>query len=186
MKHPECIKGKRKEGGAFPVLSRSYFCLLRNRKGGALIYIMIAVALLAALTMTFLQPSGQSSTTQNSFRLATQLNSQARVIRSAIQDCVLRFPQGDAAITQVGYHHPYPLKPNSTEFDTPAPDHGVQYLKCPGTGSGTDVDDQQNIFGGTMSSFLPPAPPLMNENGWVYQNGTGTHNGETYDGVYFR
>lgn len=166
------------------------FSLLRffvsSRKGGALVYIMIAIALLAALTMAFIQPGGQGAGTQNAFKLATELNSQARVIRSGIQDCILRFPAGDDAITQVGYHHPYPLRPDSSEFDTPAPDAGVQYIKCPGTGSGTDVDDQQNIFGGVLSSFLPPAPSIMNEAGWVYNNGTGTQHGETYDGVYFR
>lgn len=171
------------EGGKVISLLRFF---ARSRKGGALIYIMIAIALLAALTIAFIQPGGQGARTQNAFQLATELHSQARVIRSALQDCILRFPQGDAAITQTGYHHPYPLRPDAAEFTTPAPNAGVQYLKCPGTGSGTDVDDEENIFGGTMSGFLPPAPSIMNDAGWVYNNGTGTLNGETYDGVYFR
>lgn len=173
------------EGGKGISLLRFF---VGDRSGGALVYIMIAIALLTALTMVFIQPGGQGASTQNAFRLATELNSQARVIRSAIQDCILRYPAGDDAIpsSTPGYHHPYPLRGDSTLFDTPAPDAGVQYLKCPGTGSGTDVDDQQNIFGGVLSSFLPPAPSVMSATGWVYQNGAGTQHGETYDGVYFR
>ena len=68
-----------------------------SEKGGALIYILIAIALLAALTTTFIQPGGQSSRTQNAFKLASELTSQSRVIRSGIQDCILRYPQGDDA-----------------------------------------------------------------------------------------
>lgn len=171
------------EGGREVSLLRFF---VADRSGGALVYIMIAIALLSALTMTFIQPSGQGAGTQNAFRLATELNSQARFIRSAIQDCILRFPAGDSSITQVGYHHPYPLVPVSTEFDEPAPTYGVQYLKCPGTGSGTDVDDQKKIFGGVLSSFLPPPPAIFGDREWVYNNGTGTNNGEIWDGVYFR
>ena len=86
-----------------------------SQKGGALLYILIAIALLAALTTTFIQPSGQSSRTQNTFKLATQLNSQARVIRSAIQDCILRYPEGDNAIAEANYIDPYPLNPASAD-----------------------------------------------------------------------
>lgn len=171
------------EGGKEISLLR-FFML--NRRGGALVYIMIAIALLAALTMAFIQPSGQSTSTQNSFKLATELNSQARLIRSAIQDCILRFPKGDPSITATNYFHPYPLQPNSPQFDDRADYAGVQYLKCPGTGSGTDVDDQERIFGGTLSTFLPPPPAFVNARGWVYANGTGANQGETYEGVYFR
>jgi len=174
--------GKKEEGKDISLLPFFMNC----RSGGALVYIMIAIALLTALTMAFVRPGGQGASTQNAFRLAMELNSQARIIRSAIQDCILRFPAGDAAITQDEYYHPYPLGPDSPQFSTPTPNAGVQYLKCPGTGSGDSVDDEQPIFGGVFQSFLPPAPKIMNPEGWVYANGTVTAHGETRKGVYFR
>jgi len=164
------------------------FIKASSQKGGALIYILIAVALLAALTTTFIQPGGQSSRTQNSFKLATLLNSQARVVRSAIQDCVLRFPEGNSAIAETGYFDPYPLNPDSTDATYTAYDvtnKNVSELRCPGSSF-----DQ--IFSGTgqFSSYLPSPPDLMDQ--WTYFNGgkgTGNEvaiNGLDVDGVFFQ
>jgi hypothetical protein len=148
----------------------------RSEKGGALIYILIAIALLAALTTTFMGGGGQQSRTQNAFKLASELNSQARVIRSAIQDCVLRFPGGDEDIAEAGYFAPYPLTPTSTQFTSPATDRNVSRLGCPGTSAATGAnpgssDDHIALFGGggQFASFLPPTPDLMEE--WQYFNG---------------
>jgi hypothetical protein len=140
------------------------------QKGGALIYILIAIALLAALTTTFVQPGGQSSRTQNSFQLASTINSQSRVIRSAIQDCILRYPQGNSAITETGYVAPYPLNPNSNDATYAAFDNGdpgtlvVSDLRCPGANYG-------QLFGGSgqFTTFLSPPPDLMEP--WTYFNG---------------
>jgi len=162
-----------------------------SQRGGALIYILIAIALLAALTSTFLDGGGQSARTQNAFKTATVLNSQARVIRSAIQDCVLRFPEGDSAITETGYIDPYPLNPTSEDAVYTAFDNGdpgtyvVSDLRCPGSSF-----DQ--LFSGTgeFSSYLPSPPDLM--EAWTYFNGNiaasaGAPNyNEAFNGVYFQ
>ena len=160
------------------------------QKGGALIYILIAVALLAALTSTMIGDGGQSSRTQNSFRLGQELNSQSRVIRSAIQDCVLRFTKGDAAdIAEADYNNPYPLNPSSTEFTSPAADDKVSRLQCPGTSAtsgATGNDDYHDLFGGSgeFAGYLPPKPDLMDD--WTYFNGDATVHGVRLDGVYFQ
>lgn len=160
-----------------------------SQKGGALIYILIAIALLAALTSTFLNDGGQSSRTQNAFKTATVLNSQARLVRSAIQDCVLRFPEGDSAIAETGYIDPYPLNPDSsdavyTEFDVT--NKNVSELRCPAASY-----DQLFSGAGEFSSYLPPSPDLMEP--WTYFNGSiaasGTvapNYGMAFDGVYFQ
>ena len=153
------------------------------QKGGALIYILIAIALLAALTSTFVGGGGQSSRTQNAFKLAQELNSQIRVIRSAIQDCVLRYPQGEDTIAESDYNDPYPLNPNSndtayTAFDTGNPGtRNVEDLRCPGSSF-----DQIFSGSGEFSSYLPSPPDLMDS--WTYFNGQETVHGLTMDGVY--
>ena len=163
------------------------------QKGGALIYILIAIALLAALTVSFTQDGGQSSRTQNSFKLASTLTSQSRLVRSAIQDCILRFPEGDGAdISEVGYIDPYPLNPASTEFTTSATNNNVSGLACPGTGvSGNgDVDDHTALFSGSgeFSSYLPSPPDLMED--WTYFNGNATGGSQIYgmdfNGIFFQ
>ena len=165
-------------------------------KGGALLYILIAIGLLAALTTTFIQPSGQSTRTQNAFKLSSELNSQSRVIRSGIQDCILRFPQGDGSdIAEVGYIDPYPLNPTSTEFTSPATTDAVSALGCPGTSeinspAANANDDYAAIFGGSgvFSTFLPPAPTLMEP--WTYFNGNATGPsqifGMDFEGVFYQ
>lgn len=152
----------------------------RSEKGGALIYILIAIALMAALTGTFLKSDGQSSSTQNAFKIATELNSQARVIRSAIQDCILRYPQGDDVIAEANYNDPYPLDPDSADaqYSTyQVANKNVSELRCPGAA-------YEKLFGGTLSGFLPPAPGLMED--WTYFNGQATIDGVVHDGVYFQ
>lgn len=158
-----------------------------SQKGGALIYILIAVALLAALTSTLIGGGGQSSRTQNAFKLAQELNSQSRIIRSGIQDCVLRFAKGDGDdISEADYNNPYPLNPTSTEFTTASANDYVQYLQCPGTSESTGNDDYRDIFGGSgeFSGYLPAKPDLMND--WTYFNGDATVHGLRLDGVYFQ
>lgn len=160
-----------------------------SQRGGALIYILIAIALLAALTSTFIQPGGQSSRTQNAFKTATMINSQSRLLRSAMQDCVLRFPQGDNTITEVGYIDPYPLNPSSSDavygaYDTPGSNLASD-LRCPGA-------TYTQIFsgGGEFSSFLPTPPDLMEP--WTYFNGNiaaaagAPGYNEAFNGVFYQ
>lgn len=151
-----------------------------SRKGGALIYILIAIALLAALTGTFLKSDGQSTRTQNSFKLATELNSQSRVVRSAVQDCILRYSRGDDAINEAGYIDPYPLNPDSDDAQYASykiANRYVEELRCPGAG-------YDKLFGGSLSGFLPTPPALMDK--WSYFNGSETMHGVMFNGVFFQ
>lgn len=145
--------------------------------GSALVYILIAIALLAALTVTFMEPSSQQTTSQNTFNTAADLNSQVNAIRSAVQECVLTYPAGDSALVGTT-NTPYPINPSSTYF-TPAPKSGaaandqVRYIFCPGNPGNSN--DHAEIFSGMSGKFMPPAPNLFDE--WVYYNGV--------DGVFF-
>ncbi|HRC26074.1 MAG TPA: hypothetical protein PKX87_01435, partial [Alphaproteobacteria bacterium] len=68
---------------------------LSRQKGSALVYILIAIALLAALTVTFMEPSSQQTTSQNAYKLASDIKAQADFITSSVQECVLSWRGGD-------------------------------------------------------------------------------------------
>lgn len=156
---------------------------VRSEKGSALVYILIAIALLAALTLTFMEPSSQQTQSQGTFKVVSEISSQADFIRSAVQECVLMYPGGDATIdnggagTDPGADHRYPINPNSSHFSTAtlgaSGDRLVKNIRCPGN-PGDDVNHVK-IFSASSGKFLPPAPPLF-EN-WQWYNGT--------DGVFF-
>lgn len=145
----------------------------QNEQGSALVYILIAIALLAALTVSFMQPSGNQTQSQNVFRTVSELQSQADFIRAAVQECVLSYPGGDATIargptgTDPGADHRYPLKPNSTHLVSPAGDREVRHLRCPGNPG--DNNNHTPIFGGATGKFLPPPPALF--DAWQWYNG---------------
>ena len=153
--------------------------------GSALIYILIAIALLAALTASFMQPSSQQTSSQNTFKTAAAMQGQVDIIRSAIQECVLSYPQGDLTIdtsgsgTDEGANRRYPIKPNSTHYTGadigPAGGRLVSDIRCPGDQDGADANDHDKIFGGASGKFLAPPPDLFED--WQYYNGT--------DGIYF-
>lgn len=152
-----------------------------SETGSALVYILIAIALLAALTASFMKPSSQQTTAQGSYNAITELNSQIELIRSSIQECVLTYPGGDRGPNgndglQGTTNTPYPINPSSTYLTSPATPVGndeVQFLRCPGNPG--DSTDHADIFGGASGKFLPP-PPNLFEN-WEYYNGV--------DGVFF-
>jgi type II secretory pathway pseudopilin PulG len=154
-----------------------------HERGSALIYILIAIALLAALTIAFMSSSGQQTQSQNSFKVVSEIQSQVEFIRSSVQECVLSHPGGDINIdnsnagTDYGADRQYPIKPNSTYFtgSTIPPTSGrlVHDLRCPGNPG--DNKDEVQIFGGTSGKFLPPAPGMFND--WQWYNGI--------DGVFF-
>ncbi len=147
--------------------------------GSALVYILIAIALLAALTVTFMEPSSQQTSSQNSFKTVTAIKSQIDSIRTAIQECVLSYPQGDNSIdnggagTDPGARKYYPIKPNSTHFSSatigPTAGRLVQDIRCPGN-PGSGDENHVKIFGGVSGKFLPPPPALFDD--WEYYNGT--------------
>ncbi len=154
-----------------------------RQSGSALIYILIAIALLAALTIAFMGSSNQQTQSQNSFKLVSELQSQIEFIRSSVQECVLTHPKGDITIdrtgggTDPGADHRYPIKPNSTHFNgaTILPTAGrlVKDLRCPGNPG--DSKEHALLFGGASAKYMPPAPPLFNP--WQWYNGD--------DGVFF-
>ncbi len=168
----------------------------KYERGSALVYILIAIALLAALTITFMEPSSQQTSTQNTFKTLSEVESQANVIRAALQECVLSYPKGDrcikdavpleahctnAAGTDPGARRNYPINPDSTFYTNATPDrsgdHQVRHLRCPGNnpGENNDHDNHELIFTGAEGKFLPPPPELFGE--WEYYNGG--------DGIFF-
>lgn len=168
----------------------------KHEKGSALVYILIAIALLAALTVTFMEPSSQQTSTQNTFKTLSEVESQANVIRAALQECVLSYPRGDrcikdavpleahcvpAAGTDPGARRNYPINPDSVFYAGATPDQAgnreVRNLRCPGNNPGENANhaDHELIFAGGEGKFLPPPPELFGE--WEYYNGV--------DGIFF-
>lgn len=144
-----------------------------NQRGSALVYILIAIALLAALTSSFMKPSSQQTTSQSTFNTVTELNSQANFIRSAVQECVLTYPAGEDGLVGTT-NTPYPINPSSTHLLTPALNDQARHIRCPGNPGGSSNDHSQ-IFSGASGKFMPPSPNLFEE--WEYFNGS--------DGVFF-
>lgn len=163
----------------------------QGERGSALIYILIAIALLAALTVSFMQPSSQQGQSQGSFKLVSELQSQIEFIRTSVQECVLSHPGGDINIPNgiggedEGADRRYPIKPNSLYYSsasfTPASNRNVSELRCPGN-PGDNVEHAK-IFGGKSGKFLPPAPDLFNNNTVSGMNGWQWYNGA--DGVFY-
>lgn len=168
----------------------------KSERGSALIYILIAIALLAALTITFMEPSSQQTQSQNTFKTVSELQSQIDYITSNVQECVVNYPKGDATVdngvagTDPGARRRYPLHPDSTHLPagSRAANKNVEHIRCPGVTSednwrnnagvaqntGND-NDHPKVFGGSSGKFMPPAPDLFGE--WQWYNGD--------DGVFF-
>jgi len=157
-----------------------------SEDGSALVYILIAVALLAALTFTFMEPSSQQTSSQSTLKTITGVSSQINQIRSSIQECVLSFPKGDNTISTMGgspddpgARKNYPINPDSDHYATATPgksgDRLVRNIRCPGDVGGANVEDHNKIFVGSSGKYLPPASAFFND--WQYYNGT--------DGIFF-
>jgi hypothetical protein len=170
-----------------------------SQRGSALVYILIAIALLAALTVSFMEPSGQQTQSQNTFKLTSELESQIEFIRTNVQECVVLHSGGDSGIdhtlagTDPGANRAFPIDPRSARLTTPstATSALVRELGCPGN-PGDDpvpcVADptvspcpqdptavHEPIFSGSSGKFMPPPPALFGE--WQWYNGV--------DGVFF-
>jgi hypothetical protein len=151
------------------------------QKGSALIYILIAIALLALLTVTFMEPSGQQTQSQNSFKSIADLESQIEFIRSSVQECTLLYPAGDITIdntgsgTDEGAIKNYPIKPNSTHLllASRAANRNVEFLRCPGNPG--DSNAHVAMFSGNTGKYLAQPPALF--GAWQWYNGV--------DGVFF-
>jgi hypothetical protein len=149
-----------------------------SERGSALIYILIAIALMGALTMTFMEPSSQQTTSQSGFRTVTEITGQVDAIRTAIQECALSYPKGDRTVdvtasgTDPYARRNFPLAPDSAHFNgaaiPDASDRYVRHVRCPGNPIGA-VNNHSPIFAGVGGKFLPPPPELFGE--WEYYNG---------------
>lgn len=146
---------------------------MAREKGSALVYILIAIALLAALTASFMQPASQQTSSQNIVKTVSDIRSQSELIRSAIQECILIYPQGDRA--QVHANSPYPLSPTDAYLTDEDATNLVRYIRCPGDAINATYADHNYIFGASSGKFLQPPPDLFEE--WEYYSGT--------DGVFF-
>jgi hypothetical protein len=153
-----------------------------RQRGSALVYILIAIALLAALTATFMDSSSQQTSSQNTFNIVSDLNSQINFIRSSIQECILTFPSGDTTMpvdpvgTNIGRFptRPYPLIPTNNYLASPATGSSLaRDVRCPGNPGNSN--NHTRIFGGSSGKFMPPPPALFGD--WFYHNDT--------DGVFF-
>ena len=155
----------------------------KSESGSALVYILIAIALLAALTVTFMEPSSQQTSSQSGFRTATAVQGQVDVIRSAVQECVLRYRNGDQSINATpggsdpGAHKEFPINPNSSHLPAGlrSGNRNVSGIRCPGNTAGGGVTEHQLVFGGNTGKFMPAPPDLFLD--WQWYNGT--------DGVFF-
>ena len=158
---------------------------MHTQSGSAFVYILIAIALLAALTVTTMQSSSQSSQTQNATKVVSQLNSQIGFIQSAVQECVISHPGGAAGYNTGdnsnngsgtwGANAPYPVNPNAAPLMSNDTDRKVKNIRCPGDHPSSDSNDHADIFGGSSGRFLPPAPDLFKD--WKWYNGK--------EGVFF-
>ena len=159
-----------------------------NESGSALVYILIAIALLAALTFSFMEPSSQQTSSQNTFKTVAALQGQIDQIRSSIQECFLSYPRGDNTIDTTasgddeGARTNYPIRPDSGHFGgSPASviastaGRLVRDMRCPGQTNGPNPNDHALMFGGNSGKFMGPAPDLFED--WQYYNGI--------DGVFF-
>lgn len=155
-----------------------------NERGSALVYILIAIALLAALTVSFMDNSSNQTSSQNVFKTVSELQTQIDYIRSAAQECVLLYSGGDINIPNTageddaGASKFYPIRPDSSYYAASSigPTVGsrlVRDIRCPGHPG--DHVDHQPIFGGSSGKFLPPPPAIFND--WQWYNGA--------DGVFF-
>ena len=151
-----------------------------SRSGSALVYILIAIALLGVLTVSLMEPASQQSQAQNSTNTVSEISSQVTLISSAIQECVLTYPNQDPTLaTPPQQNPPYPINPKDTYLSvtTPVtPDNSVRYIRCPGNNpGGANSNNHARIFGSSSGKNLPPPPNLFGE--WEYYNGV--------DGVFF-
>lgn len=173
------------------MLIKTIPCQHSNKKGSALVYILVAIALIGTLTVTMLNGASQSARSQKAFQLAAALEGQIKLYESTIQECIINYPSGDSSIngsgiTDAGYIAPYPLAPNSTHFTGstlgPAASNTASDVRCPGD-PGID-NNHSPLFGPTIGHFAPPPPSKLSN--WLYYNLAGTVTGDNVDGVYLQ
>lgn len=157
--------------------ANSHTAARQTEAGSALVYILIAIALLAALTVSFMGSSGQQAQSQNTFKATAELKSQVEFIRTSVQECLLIYPGGDPGVweDEPNADHRYPIAPDSDYFDEPASGRLVRDLRCPGDHPSGDVKNHARIFSGASGKFMLPIPDMFEP--WQWYNGI--------DGIFF-
>lgn len=152
---------------------RLFFFNQDRERGSVLFYIFLAMGLLAALTFSFTKNSRENIVTQNAHRVSEELFSQLNVIRSAIMECALEYPEGGGDLDGSGVidatdnpNNPYPVNPSN--LNNPhgvAVNDQVRNLSCTGAPA-----TEANIFQGANNKgrMLQPIPGGFSE--WVYIN----------------
>jgi hypothetical protein len=137
----------------------------------------MAVGLMAALTYAYVKDSRENFSAQSAVRIAEELFVQANLIRSAVQQCAMEFPQGGGNMDNTGGsagvidaadnpNNPYPVKPTfAFNPHGVAGDDTAKNLTCTGAPTAS-----ASMFQGTNNQgrFLPPPPSGFSE--WVYKN----------------
>lgn len=152
-----------------------------KQNGSAIIYILIAIALLAALTTSLMSSPSQQTQSQNRMKTLAEIKSQIDLIRASIEECVLMNPGGDNTIDTTagamdeGASIRYPIRPDSDHLPAAIreSDRLVRHLRCPGNPG--DDPNHAAMFAGESGKYLPPAPSLFED--WQWYNGK--------DGIFF-
>lgn len=144
--------------------------------GGAMIYILLAIGVLAVLTAIMSDGGGEQAQTQNESKLISEYESQINSITAAIQECVLSPNKEDSKLTSTHQRNPrYPLQSMSSYFSssTPGPssEETLVNIRCPNNPGGTDPNSQNHarIFTATSGRFFPPKPSVG--DAWYYYSG---------------
>lgn len=146
------------------------------QRGSVMIYILVAVGLLAGVTATMMTGSSNQTNNNKGSGITADLKSQLNVIVAAVQECTMTYPNQDGDLTATQQKNaPYPINPKDPYLDDPAAEvvatDEVSYIRCPGNpGTGASgFESQKRIFSGESGKFLPEPPPGFSP--WVYYNG---------------
>jgi len=166
--------------------------ITNRQRGGALIYILIAIAIIGTLTATLIEPVSQQAQAQKAFKLAQQIEGQITLIRSAIQECIINYPAGDPTInasttTDSGYTPPFPIRPNSAHYTGSTlgaeVDNQANGIRCPGN---PGVDQNHTPMFGPLAGRYFPVRADNNIGSWYYSNGSGVVHGAAFNGVFIQ
>ncbi len=152
-----------------------------RQRGSVLVYVLVAVGLLAAVTATMMTGSGTHSNNNKNASTTAELKSQLDVIVAAVQDCTMTYPDQDDGMSATEQKNaPYPINPKDPYLEDPAAEviitDDVSNIRCPGNpGKGASGFARQKlIFSGANGNFLAEPPAGFSK--WKYYNGV--------DGVY--